>query len=105
MTSSPTSLPDLAPARLLLVEDDEADAFLVRELLAESDVPVEITWVRSLAEARSLTGDQFECVLLDLGLPDIDGLDVCRRLRAATPDLAIVILTARDQELDLVAGL
>jgi DNA-binding response OmpR family regulator len=44
-------------------------------------------------------------VILDLGLPDVDGLDVCRRLRAMRPDLAILILTARDHELDVVAGL
>ena len=44
-------------------------------------------------------------MILDLGLPDIDGLEVCRRLRRARPDLAILILTARDQELDVVAGL
>ena len=44
-------------------------------------------------------------VILDLGLPDLDGVEVCRRLRDAWPELAILILTARDQELDVVAGL
>ncbi len=44
-------------------------------------------------------------MVLDLGLPDVDGLDVCRRLRSARPDLAILILTARAHELDIVAGL
>ena len=46
-----------------------------------------------------------ELVILDLGLPDIDGIEVCRRLRAARPELAILILSARDQEFDIVAGL
>jgi DNA-binding response OmpR family regulator len=44
-------------------------------------------------------------VILDLGLPDIEGLEVCRRLRERRPDLAILILTARDHELDIVSGL
>ncbi len=98
MTSSPTSVPELAPARLLLVEDDEADAFLVRELLAESDVPIDITWVRSLAEAQSLTADSFECVLLDLGLPDATGFDGLRGLLDSSPDAAVLVLTGLDDE-------
>jgi DNA-binding response OmpR family regulator len=44
-------------------------------------------------------------LILDVGLPDLDGLEVCRRVRAAQPQLPILILTARDEELDLVLGL
>jgi DNA-binding response OmpR family regulator len=57
------------------------------------------------AGAVAAANDDVGLVILDLGLPDIDGLEVCRRLRLARPDLAILILTARDQELDVVAGL
>jgi DNA-binding response OmpR family regulator len=88
---------------ILLVEDDDAIASgLVRVLEAQGHP------VRRLARggpALSTADDDTSLVILDLGLPDVDGIDVCRRLRTARPDLAILILTARDQELDIVAGL
>jgi DNA-binding response OmpR family regulator len=49
--------------------------------------------------------DEPGLVILDLGLPDMNGIEVCRRMRLARPELAILILSARDQELDIVAGL
>lgn len=64
------------------------------------------TWCRdgisALAEARAGSHD---VVLLDLGLPDTDGIDIARTLRAEFPDLLIVILTARSNEIDVIAGL
>jgi DNA-binding response OmpR family regulator len=88
---------------ILLVEDDEAIASgLVRVLDSQGYA------VRRLARggpALAAADQQISLVILDLGLPDTDGIDVCRRLRTARTDLAILILTARDQELDVVAGL
>lgn len=88
---------------ILLVEDDDAIASgLVRVLEGQG------YGVRRLARggpAPAAAGADVELVILDLGLPDVDGIDVCRTLRGARPDLAILILTARDQELDVVAGL
>ncbi|MET7618035.1 response regulator transcription factor [Streptomyces sp. NPDC005408] len=90
--------------RVLVVEDDNTigrhlDAGLRGHGYAT-------TWCRTgtsgLAEARTNSQD---VVLLDLGLPDTDGIDVARTLRAEFPDLLIVILTARSNEIDVIAGL
>ena len=78
-----------APLRLLLVEDDEGDAFLVSELLQEEDPSIEVQHVRSLAAAvDAVAADPPDCVLLDLGLPDATGLGALERLRAAAPGVA-----------------
>ena len=94
-----------AGARILLVEDDDAIAAgLVRVLDSQG---YEVRPRSRAAAARSAAARDADTglVILDLGLPDIDGIDVCRSLRRARPDLAILILSARDQELDIVAGL
>ena len=90
-------------ARILIVEDDEAIASGLRRVLDSQgyDVRHVTHGRRALHEAAEPTA----LVVLDLGLPDGDGLEVCRRLRADRPELAILILTARDRELDIVAGL
>ncbi|BBH65909.1 serine/threonine phosphatase [Actinoplanes sp. OR16] len=83
--------------RILLVEDDEGDAFLVRELLTEADAPFELTVASSLREARErLAG--IECILLDLGLPDAQGIDGLRKLLAAAEGAAVCVLTGRSDE-------
>ncbi len=80
--------------RLLLVEDDEGDAFLVTELLREEDAPFDVIRVRTVAEALDLLGSEpVDCVLLDLGLPDASGLAALQRLRDAEPNVAHLVLT------------
>lgn len=96
MTSSEQIIsPRRAPAdglRLLLVEDDDGDAFLVGELLAETGAPVELLRARTMAEAMPLL-PLASCVLLDLGLPDTTGLSGVRALLAAAPTAAVIVLT------------
>jgi len=89
---------------LLLVEDDERISLpLVRMLQAEG---FRVHHVEGGEEALVAVNDNApDLVLLDLSLPDIDGLDVCRRLRATHPILPIVMLTARNEEVDVVVGL
>jgi serine phosphatase RsbU (regulator of sigma subunit) len=78
---------------LLLVEDDAGDAYLVEELLAEAGTEVRIRWARSVAQAAGMLAPDIDCVLLDLGLPDADGLDGLRTLLAAAPHTAVLVLT------------
>lgn len=90
--------------RVLVVEDEEDIAFpLVRTLEREG---YDVEWVDSGQKALdSLAAEPAEVVILDLGLPDFDGLEVCRRARDAGFEGAIMIVTARAGELDRVVGL
>lgn len=87
-----------------MVEDEEDIAFpLVRTLEREG---YDVTWVDNGQKALDyLASETAEVVILDLGLPDFDGLEVCRRARDAGYGGAIMIVTARAGELDRVVGL
>jgi serine phosphatase RsbU (regulator of sigma subunit) len=89
--------------RVLIVEDDLGDATLVRELLLESDASVAIRVARSAAEAK-LAVELMDCVLLDLGLPDAQGLEALAQILEVAPQVAVVVLTGlADRALALAA--
>ena len=88
--------------RLLLVEDDIRLAEMLSEYLGEAGFRVAVAPVAEAALARS--SDDYDAVILDLTLPDRDGLDVCRALRAKT-DTPILMLTARGSATDRIVGL
>jgi len=83
--------------RVLLVEDDQGDAFLVSELLAEANAAVELVVATSLSEAQPWM-PEVDCVLLDLGLPDAQGLDGLRRVLTMAGGAAVCVLTGRQDE-------
>ncbi|HYH35859.1 MAG TPA: response regulator transcription factor, partial [Nocardioides sp.] len=91
-------------ARVLIVEDEEDIAFpLVRTLQREG---YEVVWIDSGAKAlEHMRSTYADVVILDLGLPDMDGLEVCQRARKDGFTGAIMIVTARAGELDRVVGL
>ena len=83
--------------QVLLIEDDDGDAFLVEELLHEAGTGVVVQRARTLADAPKLVPDA-ACVLLDLGLPDSQGLNGLRVLLEQEPDTTIVVLTGVSDE-------
>src|SRR5439155_641024 len=89
---------------LLLVEDDDSIGGLVKQYLEQQD-GWRVVWLRSGEDAiTELRRHPVGLVVLDIGLPGIDGCEVCRRIRAGVR-VPIVMLTARDEEPDRVAGL
>lgn len=91
------------PGTILLIEDDDAIADLMR-LYCEQEG---FSLVRASSGERGLEAIRERdprVVLLDVGLPGIDGFEVCRRIRA-TSDVPVIMLTARDDEEDKIAGL
>jgi DNA-binding response OmpR family regulator len=90
--------------RLLLVEDDLMIGETVRDVLRAENFAVD--WVRDGDAADTvLQTEQFDLVLLDLGLPRLDGVEVLRRLRSRKDTTPVLIVTARDAVQDRVAGL
>lgn len=109
MTSSPATSDDdvRSPAdvdgrlRILLVEDDEGDALLVQEHLADAGLDDDIVWARSVDEA--LVHLDADCVLLDLGLPDAMGLGALERVLAAGAPPIVVLTGLTDTGAGLAA--
>jgi len=89
--------------RVLIVEDDDAIAAPLAKGLEREGLAVERAENGEAGLARVAAAD-FDVVLLDLGLPDRDGFDVCRELRAHS-DVPIIVVTARSEEVDRVVGL
>jgi DNA-binding response OmpR family regulator len=88
---------------LLLVEDDESIGRLVKSYLEQQD-GWRVLWLKSGEEAvAELRRHPVRMVVLDIGLPGIDGFEVCRRMRAHSK-VPILMLTARDEEPDRIAG-
>jgi two-component system, OmpR family, alkaline phosphatase synthesis response regulator PhoP len=88
---------------VLLVEDEENLASLVRAYLEQEGYRV-IPAVTGAEALRVIEAEPVRIVVLDLNLPDMDGLDVCRQIRARS-SVPVVMLTARDEEKDRLAGL
>jgi two-component system, OmpR family, alkaline phosphatase synthesis response regulator PhoP len=96
----------MAPAKVLIVEDEEAIQELITYHLVKEGFKV--TCVASGEEALlKARNEEFSFVLLDLMLPDMDGLEVCRSIRKhpATAHLPVMMVTAKGEESDIVAGL
>src|SRR5215475_15308216 len=90
--------------RILMIDDDDRLAGMVSDYLGGAGFRLTVAGTGREGEAL-LKRESFDAVILDLMLPDADGLDLCRRLRAAATDVPILMLTARGEPMDRVVGL
>lgn len=90
--------------RVLIIEDDQSVGDILRQATSEAGYAVEVAETGS-AGLKLATGPDFDLVVLDLTLPEMDGLDVCRRLREANVHIPVLIITARDTLEDKLAAL
>ena len=91
--------------RLLIIEDDKEDAYLIREMLADVRGEVKVFQAERLASAlEQLAQEPMSLVLLDLGLPDSQGIETLRTLVTRMPSLPVIVLTGlRDREFGIMA--
>jgi DNA-binding response OmpR family regulator len=99
MRCSPT-----ATSTLLLVDDDQRMLELLHEYFGEQGYHVRLA-LTGVTALRQLEAEPADLVVLDLGLPDVDGLEVCRRIRDRGDHTWILVLSAREGENDKVAAL
>ena len=87
-------------AEILLVEDDAGDALLVEELLSDSSSNLATVWTTSVSEAARSINPRTVCILLDLNLPDSEGLEGLRRTLRIAGRVPVIVLTGRiDREM------
>lgn len=89
--------------RILIVEDDPRLAEMLHEYLGQAGFRVSLA-ARGASALEQLAGTEFDALVLDLGLPDMDGLDLCRQLRTKS-DTPVLMLTARGDATDRIVGL
>jgi DNA-binding response OmpR family regulator len=92
------------PTRVLLAEDEAGERLTLAHALRREGYEV-VEAADGLAAAELGTGGDHALVILDIEMPGLDGLEVCRRVRAARPSVPIMLLTGRDAERDAVIGL
>jgi DNA-binding response OmpR family regulator len=90
--------------RILIIEDDADISELIGLHLRELEFEVE-TALDGLSGLSKVSGSVYDLVILDLSLPGVDGLEICRRIRSGSRYVPILMLTARDSEVDRVLGL
>ena len=94
----------MADRKILVVDDDKRLRDLLQRYLSEQGFVVR-TAENAEAMNKAISRDGFDLIILDLMLPGEDGLSICRRLRTSDPQQAIIMLTAKGDEIDRIVGL